>query len=537
MNPRRARSSGFLVLLLAFASLAGCVQTPDAEEYAFSHDAYEFDGTYTWRAPWLTDGQGTLVEEGEALKERPEYPDAVQQMVPGHGAEPNVGIASDGSVFITNFDDVVKSVDYGASWERVYRFTTPNYPVTVDYYRDSDPMLWLDKDTDRVFALMMHPGTTCYSLAYSDDGGATWSDKETDLDSEAYSCPTPYVDHPKIITAPPGPSAPAAVPDVVAPYPNLVYVCVNKVAVGQILGTWCAVSYDGGDSFVYERLAIPVEDRCPSINGHPAAFPDGTVVVPAGNLGNSCQRKPTVAVTEDNGLTWDVRSFPGDFTQREIDPDIAITPDGTAYMLARDDDQRAYLFRSTDKFQTWEGPFHVSPPDQTLNTFAGLAAGSDGRIAMAYLGTSAEQEDGATPSNATAGSLWHAYVTVSFDADQANPTFLTQQVTPEEDPVQVGAIWLLGGGNPARNLLDFIDASVGPDGRFYASITDGCTPRQGCTGDPMSSNYQSGDRQSTLLVQRSGLSLFADVETLEPVDLDPPRPVPRHPEGNATESS
>jgi hypothetical protein len=68
------------------------------------------------------------------------------------------------------------------------------------------------------------------------------------------------------------------------------------------------------------------------------------------------------------------------------------------------------------------------------------------------------------------------YVTFVENATSAAPKISTGLVSPPGDPEQRGPICTAGiacvGGS--RNLLDFIDIAVGPDGRVYAVYTDGC---------------------------------------------------------------
>src|SRR2546429_3262706 len=47
--------------------------------------------------------------------------------------------------------------------------------------------------------------------------------------------------------------------------------------------------------------------------------------------------------------------------------------------------------------------------------------------------------------------VWHLYVAATYDG---GATWNTVDATPN-DPVQRGCIWLSGGSNPCRNLLDF----------------------------------------------------------------------------------
>ena len=509
-----------MVALLLGAALAGCVDNDVPGTPLSATVGPAAPPAYTWPAPIAYDGLGNAVALPASMAGLDALPVGVEMLTGGGIGEPNLGVTKSGRVFVTTGDDLRASDDQGRNWEVVWDFVTPNYPRTDDVFGTSDPMMWVDTDTDRVFVNHMHPGLVCTYMAWSDKDGepGTWTERPMD-------CGVPVLDHQKVMTAPPGPNTPPVVPAGVA-YPNVLYMCVNKLR----YGTWCAVSLDGGLSFAYDRQIHPGEKTCGSINGHPAAFPDGTVAVALGNLGTRCDRPLTVVVTEDSGLTWESRMCAPDVSQVEIDADITVTPDGTAYLLFRDVDELVYLARTKDKFETCD-VFRVAPADHTLDVFTGITSGDDGRLAMSYLGTRDPQTgNDPDPSEATLGTHWHAFVTVTEDADAEVPTFVTTQVTPEEDPVQVGCVWLGGGGGgPARcrNLLDFIDMVHDADGRWYVAITDGCVPRNGCTGTPDSSDFQSRDSEVGILVQDRGWSLFADKGVLPSLGLEPPRPLPR----------
>ncbi|HEX2021579.1 MAG TPA: sialidase family protein [Candidatus Thermoplasmatota archaeon] len=523
-----------LAALLALSpALAGCLQDDGLPLTPLSDMVQTFPGQFTWRAPVAYDGNGTPVAMPLSAEEMPV---GVESLVPKGGAEPNTGVTSSGAVFVTAGDSVFRSRDKGLTWEEVHRLVPPGYPLMPDQWRSYDPMLWVDTDTDRVYVNHMNPAIFCTYMAWSDDDGESWFERP-------YSCLLPQLDHQKVMTARPGPQAKTGT---LPGYPNVLYVCVNKrvevipienpVSTGTPadsagnLGTTCFVSLDGGYTYAYETAAYVNDQDCGNINGHPAAYPDGTVVLILGNLGGkSCVRPLTAIVTEDNGLTWEPRVCDAELGQKEIDADVTVTPDGTAYALYRDDDHLPYLLRTTDKFRTCE-TFKVAPPDITVATFAGITSGDDGRVAMAWLGTRDPQEPGVEPSNVTPGTTWHLFVTTSFDAASENPTFVTQQVTPEEDPVQVGCVWLHGGGGgpqSCRNLLDFIDMTRDPDGRYVVAITDGCTPRNGCSGTPEQSDFQSRDRQIAVVVQDRGMGLFAEKGILPPIGLVPPQPLER----------
>ena len=53
-------------------------------------------------------------------------------------------------------------------------------------------------------------------------------------------------------------------------------------------------------------------------------------------------------------------------------------------------------------------------------------------------------------------------------------TWSTVDATPS-DPVQRGCIWMGGGSNQCRNLLDFMDATIDQTGRILVGYADGCT--------------------------------------------------------------
>jgi hypothetical protein len=524
------RRTAALALLAVLPALAGCLGdhglfTPQGEK------VHRVTGAQTWPASVAYDGNGTPVPLPAAYLGA-SFPRAVQQMVGKAGAEPNIGITSDDRLFVNTFDQTQRSDDHGreGTWTTVYNYRTVGGNATQDLWSTADPMLWVDPVTDRVFADHMHGFLTvgfCTYLAYSDDKGATWTENPL-------ACGVPHIDHQKLLSAPWGPATQglpvlgsgSAAPNPV--YPNVLYLCTND----QDLGTWCTESYDGGLSWVAQQKVAEPDPTCGSINGHEAAFPDGTVALPLSAAltnadGSGCQRPLLVYVTEDNGLTWEGRACADGYGEVDVDPDITVTPDGTAYMVFRHNDQHTYLLRTKDKFRTCD-VFRISPPDVKLSVFQAITSGDDGRIAMTWLGTRSDQVYGATPSNATGGSEWHAFVTTSLDAESADPTFVTQQATPNEDPVQVGCVWLGGGGggpHRCRNLLDFIDMTSGKDGRFYAVLSDGCTPRNGCTGDIDTSEYQSRDAQVAVLVQDGGIGLKGDAP-LPPLGLVAPTPYP-----------
>ncbi|MHB8633498.1 MAG: sialidase family protein [Thermoplasmatota archaeon] len=386
------------------------------------------------------------------------------------GPEPNIGSTPDGSLFFNAQNTVLRSQDNGTTWKVVH-----DYAIAGGVNPNSDPMLWADPITSRVYQAPMAVILACSAIYWSDDHGSTWTS------APAPQCGRGVYDHQKLASGKPGPGLnPAAG----VAWPTVVYMCYNGIGV-----TNCAVSYDGGETWPVDKPVfannagkiaggpdLPAgSTNCASgQDGRPTVAPDGTVVVARGLF---CPT-PLVAVSRDSGLTWSTAALPRVANPTTLDPAIAFTPDGTMYLLVADGDYHMTLSSSKDFGATWQGPFPIDPPGVKSVSFAALSAGDNGRIAAAFLGT---RDSGGNPTTANATARWHMFVVTSDDANTSAPAFTSYQVTPDSDPVQVGGIWQGGGGDPSRNLLDFID-STASHGTFYVAYADGCT--QKCSNNP-----------------------------------------------------
>lgn len=379
------------------------------------------------------------------------------------GSELNLGVTSNGMIFVGGWSVIRRSADDGATWQS----------LTMNHAFAADRVLIVDHDTDRVLVDDTYLG--CTFLVWSDDLGVTWSQNPA-------ACGAGVTDHQKIAV---GKRNALADPTGGMLYENLVWVCANGLS-----HTDCGVSVDGGLTFL---SAAPHGIGC-AFQGVPVADVNGVLYEPTTQCGAQ------IRLTPDNGKTWTTRAISGVPASRDT-PDMAVTPDGTLYFFYTTNQWKPAFVRSTDSGLTWEGPFPVPVPGLTSALFPSVVAGDDGRIALAFYGST----DTATgwnlnPGDAPANVRWHGYVAVVTDAAAVQPTVSPVQVTPVGDPLQIGCLSKLGGC--LGNIADYMDVDVGPDGRVYAVFMDGCLP--GCVNAS-----QSTQDDGIVAVQTDGPRLRA----------------------------
>lgn len=394
------------------------------------------------------------------------------------GPEPTIVSSADGTLFLAAVgevqggdDYILRSQDGGRTWAVSYDY--PGFGPTG--IPNLDPMLEIDPVTGALYAVAQI-NDWCTDLAVSTDQGDTWSTARP-------ACNRPPIDHVKLVAAPPGPDAILGN----QLHGSVLTMCANT---GRGLHTSCILSYDGGLTWPVEREVFNLLTGCTGLVGKPEAASDGTIAIPA--IWGCSQF--TTAFSRDNGLTWTIEQSPLD-TAHDINPGAGFTPDGTFYGAARGTDQRTHVVRFAQG--QWHSPWPVTPLEVQSTVFVTAEAGSDGRVAVAYLGTDAANVH---PTDAPDEARWHLYLAWSLDADSDDPTWHAARVTPEDDPVQIGSICLVSrpctDGN--RNLLDFIDSTITPDGRFVVAYADGCIAT--CAQDPDAKPADSRSRQATVAI-------------------------------------
>jgi len=353
----------------------------------------------------------------------------------------------------------------GGNWQDV---SPPNAIASLD------PILFTDPGTGRTFSSQLS-GTTSL-MSFSDDDGDSWTP------SEGGSLVS-GVDHQTVG------AGPFAAPLVDPLYPHAVYYCSQDIALAN-----CASSLNGGLTF---GPAVPIYAllTCGGIHGHVKVAPDGTAYVPNKSFGGG----QGVAVSTNNGLTWQVSQVPGSLPG-VWDPAVAVGAKGTVYFAFGNSDGRPMAAISRDHGLTWTAPVDLGAAFGLRDTaFPAAVAGDDDRAAIAFLGSTTPNSDGDDPASP---AVWYLYIAVTYDG---GATWTTVNATPG-DPVQRGTICAggtTGCPNGTRNLLDFIDVQADRRGRPVVAFADGCT------GACVSPGISSLGALATVARLKSGNGLFA----------------------------
>lgn len=390
-------------------------------------------------------------------------------------------------------------------------------PLTVT---GLDPILFTDSVTGRTFGGELN-GAGHQVGGISDDDLANFT--QAVFGGNA----TQGFDHQTIGGGPPKPGVVGRQP--LTSYPHLVYYASQQIGYSSI-----ATSFDGGVTWGQD---VPMWNlaQCTGIHGHIKVASDGTVYVPNRN----CSGKVSVAVSENNGLSWSIRLIPTS-SSGDDDPSIGIGVGGRLYVAYTAADKRPHVAVSDDKGLTWRDDFDLSngiPGGVLASVFPTATAGDNNRSAVFFLatnspntnnsdpiGTDGEEANSPNPNLTTDDfkGTWYPYIATTCDGGKSWSVVKADNdpLRPGlKNPVQQGVVCKRGTvcpgpdtGEPVdtRNLLDFNDITVDSRGRIVAAYADGCITAAciGLADHSVSRLGNDGTATLTLIRQRSGMRLF-----------------------------
>ncbi len=393
------------------------------------------------------------------------------------------------TAFVT-FDDSCPVGGQKASW---YMSQAP-----TSQFIDSDPILFTDHITGRTFCGQLTLTTPTCKISFTDTDGLNMS-HQPGADGWTASTSTlgSGIDHETIGGGPYAPPLNINPPSPI--YPHAVY-----FASQDLVTAFCLRSDDGGQTWGPPVAMYTTE--CSALHGHPKVAPDGTVYIP----NNKCGGTGGVVVSTDNGIMWVVHSVPNTVSNPNIqDPAVAVDNAGRVYFViasATGTGSQAIVATSTDQGQNWQNTFDVGAAYGLSNiAFPAAVAGDAGRAAVAFYGSTTSGDESGNDFT----GIWHLYVAETFDG---GATWTTVDATPNA-PIQRGCIWMHGGVDICRNLLDFFDMTVDKQGRVEVGYVNGCAGGNCIQAAPTAFGNAYTDT-GTIARQSSGKRLFSAFDPL-----------------------
>jgi hypothetical protein len=372
-----------------------------------------------------------------------------------NGWEPTIGVDDKGRVFYQarNADlepQVMRSTNEGDTWKIV----SPTIAGQNTQPQSLDPIMYVDKDTGRIFTNNIPADVFCQYVSFSDNAGKSWTNTAI----------CGHFDHQNIFTgpAPKGGDKPSG-------YKNVVYYCaINLVALsGTSTATTCSKSLNGGLTWIHTgepAYLTPVPPRdgqeepwCDGAVGHGVVGPDGSVYLPRVWCG-----QPYVSISRDEGFTWDAVRVAKN-GGRGHEAGIAADAAGNLYYTWIARNGLPYLALSRNKGKTWGRPMMIGPPKLKRATLPAIDIGKKGKIAITYAGSE-------TPGKKVKKWTWNGYITTTANALARKPIFYSGTINAKKDPLQKGSC----GSVRCHTLGDFFDVTIGPDGTPWAAYVDAC---------------------------------------------------------------
>ena len=415
------------------------------------------------------------------------------------GGEPSIAVGRDGTMYVSfpasDGPDFFRSRNGGRTWVRGALVDTASGDSSVNVDQ-SGAVYQGNLNSVRLGTDLL---SSLQAQVYkSFDGGRTWPQQgSSPLGGNASSQPF-LVDRPWTDAwIPPGGTTNSA----------RVYVQYHDFVPGAV---WVNASTDGGRTF-----GLPVNvinDPVAVLDSFCDAMPGGVKVVPTGPhkgrvyvawIAADIVQNPTtgcnltqgagfhdiwVAWSDDEGKTWtDQLVFNGGFgtDASEFWPDLTLDNRGNPYVAVAmnlRDEYDVWVTASFDGGRTWNGasdgtgmPIRANL-DAGTHYFPAVAAGDPGHVVVAYLATpylTASLPNGRPVPADDSDAVWHAYLAQTTNLRAAIPRWTNTRLGSNpmhEGDICTYGLFCLPGTN--RNLLDFIDVAIDPDGMAHVVYTD-----------------------------------------------------------------
>lgn len=183
-----------------------------------------------------------------------------------------------------------------------------------------------------------------------------------------------------------------------------------------------------------------------------------------------------VSRSSDQGQTWQTFTADNSTGHGHLFDAVKVGDDGTVY-VCWSDDHAIYLAHSTDRAATWSPPVRVSGDESSLALFPWLEAGSAGRVAVVWYGSTHATNDNAAD--------WRVWSAITLDATAAHPTFRIAEVSDHvihASNISEGGLTIpVVQAEPNRNLCDYFQVAIDPQGACVVAFSDDHNDDDGAT--------------------------------------------------------
>ena len=442
-----------VTFLLVFSSLAGCLNPDDNRATPSGESQFDFGRkiptTTFYHFAGAQDASEGWIQNGSSILTGNNVPHFAQGTYYGIGMttfEPTVGVTQAGNIYMASWGNGANGATAIVQCTNMVSMTNISDYSCTDVGppwvpNSNDPYLYVDLWTDRLVKFDMH-AVSGMTVETSDNEGGSW------FGPTAITWPYALQDHQTIASSP----YPCQQP--VNCYDTTYVFCVNAGHSAPL----CSTSFDGGITWTPEISGAP--DGCNSggLTGHIVGSPNGNFY--RGNPG--CDGSGYSAYrSTDGGFEWTEHPLPTAETGTADTwnfEELAVATDeeDNVHALWMGSGNRPWYAWSGDEGATWSEPLMVAPPGLNGTGFPTIAAGSAGRVALGYIGTT------------NGGATWNGYLSVMTDAFAPTPLITTIMVNAPDDPLENAKEDC--GYDRCGGFGDFIDIIVGPDGRPWLGL-------------------------------------------------------------------